>query len=145
MFNSRIAFFAFLTDFFPFLSTVLRLQLPQMPAFSKAGPGSGRNAETTPQQAVGRRATRGAEPRQLSFPCKRFVQTEGLFLEQAPLTSADTFWKGEHHSTLLSSPAFLKVPSISETLSFAEYIAFCLLVLQTISLLSPPCFYVVLL
>lgn len=59
------------------------------------------------------------------------MQTEGLFIEQTPLTSADTSRKGEHRATLLGLLAFLKVSSISETLSFAEYIAFCLLVLQT--------------
>lgn len=59
------------------------------------------------------------------------MQSEGLFIEQTPLTFTATSHKGEHHATLLSSLVFLKGSSAREPLSLAEYIAFCLLVLQT--------------
>lgn len=96
-----------------------------MPAFSKAGPGSGRNAGTTPQwdkELLGEHSPGSSHPP--GWGLRRLKS-------KTPLTSADTSRKGEHSATLLSSRAFQKVSSISETLSFAEYIAFCLLVLQT--------------
>lgn len=142
-FNSGIAF-SFCDRLLSVPYHCVQLQLPQMPAFSKAGPGSIWNAENTPQQTVGWGFPRGSQSRQLfhspSFSWKEYVQTEGLFREQTCLTSASTSSKGEHQMTLRSSPipAFIKVPGISETFCFLlPYILHfaCWLC----KLLSPPC------
>lgn len=81
-----------------------------MPAFSKAGPGNGRNAGIAPQQAVRCRALGEAQLRQFLFPAQGLCR---LRLIHGANTShlCQHSCTGEHHIPLLSSDEFLEVSS----------------------------------
>lgn len=137
-FNSRIAF-CFSDRFLSVPEHRVRLQLPQMPAFPKAGPGGGRNAASTPQQAAGRRAPRGAQPRSPARGlCRPKASGQNKHLQPQPSC------KGEHRTTLLSPLAFLKVSSRAGTVFFC--VMYCILPAGSANyqLANLACFYVVL-
>lgn len=136
VFNSRTAF-CFSDRFLAVPEHRVRLQLPQMPAFPQAGPGGGRNAASARQRDAELPGERSSAPLRGLCADRRLLDRTNTFNLSLPAKVSTALPRSAHLH-------FLRCLEQLKLLSFARYIAFCLLVLQTSSLPSLPCFYVVL-